>query len=175
MASQITGVSIVYSTVCSGADQRKHQSSASLAFVSGIYRWQLNSPQRESVTHKIFPFDDVIMPIRILWSTYDRMALCTFTRPWPSPLVMLAWTADELSCGQASDWYTHTHTYTRTDTQTQAMTMPEGQNWPRIKSHGDIFLRRKVLFLVWRTKGTNPSNYGTPWLNMEPHNSIYGT
>ena len=33
MASQITGVSIVYSTVCSGADQRKHQSSASLAFV----------------------------------------------------------------------------------------------------------------------------------------------
>ena len=33
MASQITGVSIVYSTVCSGADQRKYQSSASLAFV----------------------------------------------------------------------------------------------------------------------------------------------
>ena len=34
MASQITGVSIVCSTVCSGADQRKHQSSASLALVS---------------------------------------------------------------------------------------------------------------------------------------------
>ena len=33
MASQITGVTIVYSTVCSGEDQRKHQSSASLAFV----------------------------------------------------------------------------------------------------------------------------------------------
>ena len=32
MASQITGVSIVYSTVCSGADQRKHQSSPSRAF-----------------------------------------------------------------------------------------------------------------------------------------------
>ena len=31
MASQTTGVSIVYSTVCSGTDQRKHQSSASLA------------------------------------------------------------------------------------------------------------------------------------------------
>ena len=31
IASQITGVSMVYSTVCSGADQRKHQSSASLA------------------------------------------------------------------------------------------------------------------------------------------------
>ena len=35
MTSQITGISIVYSTVCPGADQRKHQSSASLAFVGG--------------------------------------------------------------------------------------------------------------------------------------------
>ena len=33
MASQITGVLIVYPTVCSGADQRKHQSPTSLAFV----------------------------------------------------------------------------------------------------------------------------------------------
>ena len=38
MASQITSVSMVRSTVCSGADQRKHQSSASLAFVRGIHR-----------------------------------------------------------------------------------------------------------------------------------------
>ena len=38
MASQITSVSTVCSTVCSGADQRKHQSSASLAFVRGIHR-----------------------------------------------------------------------------------------------------------------------------------------
>ena len=37
--NQITGVSIVCSTVCSGADHRKHQSSASLAFVRGIHRW----------------------------------------------------------------------------------------------------------------------------------------
>ena len=35
MASQIIGISIVYSTVCSGADQRKHQSPASLACVGG--------------------------------------------------------------------------------------------------------------------------------------------
>ena len=38
MPSQITSVSIVYSTVCSGTDQRKHQSSVSLAFVRGIHR-----------------------------------------------------------------------------------------------------------------------------------------
>ena len=41
MAAQITGLTIVYSGVHSGADQRKHQSSASLAFVRGITgdRW----------------------------------------------------------------------------------------------------------------------------------------
>ena len=49
MASQITNVTIAYSNVYSGADQRKHQSSASPAFV--------NSP----VTRKMFPFDDIIM------------------------------------------------------------------------------------------------------------------
>ena len=37
MASQITSLTIVNSTIYSGADQRKHQSSASLAFVRGIY------------------------------------------------------------------------------------------------------------------------------------------
>ena len=61
VASQITGVTIVYSTVCSGADQRKHQSSASLAFVRGIHRWTVNSPHKGPITRKMFPFDDVIM------------------------------------------------------------------------------------------------------------------
>ena len=61
MASQITGVSIVCSTVCSGADQRKHQTSVSLAFVTGIHRWAVNSHQKGPVRRKMFPFDDVIM------------------------------------------------------------------------------------------------------------------
>ena len=43
IASQITSLTIVYSTVYSGADQRKHQSSASLAFVRGLHRWSVNS------------------------------------------------------------------------------------------------------------------------------------
>ena len=41
-ASQITGVSIVCLPVGSGEDQRKDQSSASLAFVRGIHRWSVN-------------------------------------------------------------------------------------------------------------------------------------
>ena len=61
MASQIIGVSIVYSTVCSGADQRKDQSYASLAFVRGIHLSPLNSPNKGPVTRKMFPLDDVTM------------------------------------------------------------------------------------------------------------------
>ena len=61
MASQITSLTIVYSTIYSGADQSKHQISASLAFVWGIHRGPVNSPHKWSVTRKMFPFDDVIM------------------------------------------------------------------------------------------------------------------
>ena len=61
MASQITGVSIVCSTDCWGADQRKHQSYASLAFMREIHRGPVNSPQNGPVTRKMFPLDDVIM------------------------------------------------------------------------------------------------------------------
>ena len=61
IASQITSLTIVYSTVYSDADQRKHQSSASLAFVRGIHRGPVNSPHKRPVTRKMFPFDDVIM------------------------------------------------------------------------------------------------------------------
>ena len=61
IASQITSLTIVYSSVYSGADQRKHQSSASLAFVWGIHRGPVNSPHKGPVTRKMFPFDDVIM------------------------------------------------------------------------------------------------------------------
>ena len=61
MASQITSLAIVYSTVYSDADQTKHQSSASLAFVRGIHRWPVNSPHKEPVARKIFPLDEVII------------------------------------------------------------------------------------------------------------------
>ena len=61
VASQITSLRIVYSTVYSDADQTKHQSSASLAFVRGIHRGPVNSPHKWPVMQKMFPFDDVIM------------------------------------------------------------------------------------------------------------------
>ena len=61
IASQITSLTIVCSTVYSDADQGKHQSSASLAFARGIHRGPVNSPHKWPVTRKMFPFDDVIM------------------------------------------------------------------------------------------------------------------
>ena len=67
MASQITSLTIVYSTVYSDADQRKHKSSASLAFVRGIHRGPVNCPHKWPVTRKMCPFDDVIM-VTAQWS-----------------------------------------------------------------------------------------------------------
>ena len=60
-ASRITSLTTVYLIVYSRADQRKHQSSASLAFVRGIHRRPVNSPQKGPVARKMVPFDDVIM------------------------------------------------------------------------------------------------------------------
>ena len=72
MASQITSLTIVFSTVYSGADQSKHQSSASLAFVWGIHREPVNSPNTWPVTRKMFPFDDVIMCKALYFLSRDR-------------------------------------------------------------------------------------------------------
>ena len=61
IASQTSSLAIVYSTIYSDADQRKHQSFASLAFVRGIHRGPMNSPHKRPVTRKMFSFHDVIM------------------------------------------------------------------------------------------------------------------
>ena len=72
MASQITSLTMVCSTVYSGANQRKHQSSASLAFVQGIHRdrW---IPAQKASNAEMFPFDDVIMLNPIMtWINWVR-------------------------------------------------------------------------------------------------------
>ena len=64
IASQITSLTIVYSTIYSYADQRKHQSSASFA-LWGIHRGPVNSPHKWPVTRKMILFDDVTMITRL--------------------------------------------------------------------------------------------------------------
>ena len=63
-ASQITGILIVYSTICSCADQRKHQSSGSLDSRGGI----TVEPHKGPVSRKMFPFHDVIMYCISRWN-----------------------------------------------------------------------------------------------------------
>ena len=72
MSSQITSLAIVYSTVYSDVDQRKHQSSASLTFVQGIHRWPVNSPHKWPVTRK---------NVSIWWRHHDSMS-CHLLPPW---------------------------------------------------------------------------------------------
>ena len=67
MASQITSLTILYSTVYLGRDQWKYQSYASLAFVRGIHRRPVNSSHKWPVTRKMFPFDDVNIN-RTIWT-----------------------------------------------------------------------------------------------------------
>ena len=69
---EITGVSIVCSTVCSGAHQRKH-----LAFVRGIHRWLVDSPHKGSVTRKCFHLmtslcKDALVPVQHLNIAYPK-------------------------------------------------------------------------------------------------------
>ena len=69
MASEITSLTIVYSTVYSGANQRKHQSSVSLAFGRGIHRGPVNYPHKWPLTRRMFPFENLGMLyfISFLW------------------------------------------------------------------------------------------------------------
>ena len=64
IASQITSLTIVYLTVHSDADKKKHQSSASLAFVWGIHRRPVNSPHKWPVTRKMFHFMTSSCPLQ---------------------------------------------------------------------------------------------------------------
>ena len=66
----------------SDADQRKHQSSASLAFARGIHRWPVNSPHKGPVTRKMFPFDDVIMHFTPVFSTAGGVGRNSGRRVW---------------------------------------------------------------------------------------------
>ena len=91
IASQITSLTIVYSSVYSDADQTKHLSSASLAFVRVIHRGPVNSPHKWPVTRKMFPSDDVIM--KRLASNFSRFEGSTWRSlsksNWLQPLLQL--------------------------------------------------------------------------------------
>ena len=79
---------IVFSAVCSGADQRKHQSSASLAFVTGIQRWPVNFPHKGTVMPQSHPTTGPVRflsPVQFLAHEAEWSARRNFTSvlfPW---------------------------------------------------------------------------------------------
>ena len=77
IASQITSLTIVYSTFYSGADQSKHQSSASLAFVWGIRRGPVNSPHKWPVTQE---------KVSIWWRRHVAISCKSFYYRCPIPV-----------------------------------------------------------------------------------------
>ena len=109
MASQYAGSSIVSSTAYSGADQRKHQSSASLAFVRGIHRSPADSPHKGPITRKMFPFEDVIMSAPTWSKIYGYRNICRF---YDLRLFYIGNAADDLATYGASTstaWYLLTY------------------------------------------------------------------
>ena len=96
MASQMTSLTIVYTTVYSDTDQRKHPSSASLAFVREIHRRPMNSPHKGPVTRKLFPFDDIIMVWVKASSTKPKQITATreMTEAFHTNIVYLRWGYD---------------------------------------------------------------------------------
>ena len=84
VTSQITSVSVVCWTVYSGADQRLHQSSASLAFVRGIHRWPVNSRTKGQSRWKCFHLMtlschlSLVRPVRLFFQERLLMTLTCF-------------------------------------------------------------------------------------------------
>ena len=109
LASQITSLTVVYSIVYSGVNQRKHQSSASLAFVREIHRGPVNFPHKWPVTRKMFPFDDVIM-IQGLWCTDSWKSQIIMshdidTLSWRNCCFLLQTFGNNMSHIRAGGWY----------------------------------------------------------------------
>ena len=111
IATQITSLTIVYSAVYSDADQRKHQSSASLAFVRGIHRWPVNFPQNWPLTRKMFPFDDVIMSkngmsnyLRVIFVEIIRYTNIGKPNPHVDPQFQMGQRADDIQPKLSLKW-----------------------------------------------------------------------
>ena len=176
MVSQITGASIVCSTVCSGIDQRKHQSSAPLAIEMEIHRWPVNFPHKGPVTRKMFPFDDVIMG-RCIWSSLCQQTVHHQAQWWTRSLthilyiirpklVELKWFKTSydhklflkcpiISKGWYREWQNHFKIIT--------VQLP----W------SEFYTKEKLWYLGLRRFGEYLPNRKTPGPNYSPRDCVY--
>ena len=104
LVSQITSLTIVYWTVYSRRRSRKNQSPASQAFVRGNHRWPVNSPHKGPVTRQMFPFDDVIMHVPVLWRNHGEYAWIHHTK-LPNILISTQQTNTIKTCAYSISFY----------------------------------------------------------------------
>ena len=129
IASLITSLTIVYSTVYSDADQRKHQSSASLAFVWGIHRGPVNYPHKWPVTRKMFPFDDGIMDaLKTDIELYGILLNCHW-KARTTPFDEDEDDDDVIWGGRGRRWHSIKIRTTTTATTMRRRTLPRGYYW----------------------------------------------
>ena len=110
LASHITSLTVVYSIVYSGVNIRKHQSSASLAFVLEIHRGPVNFPHKWPVTRKMFPFDDVIMHAWFYMRQLVKRGNLPETKNIVGLLVRYFWRV--MTGLSQSYWWSHEHACT---------------------------------------------------------------
>ena len=142
MTSQVTSLTIVYSTIYSGTDQRKHQISASLAFVRWIHRWPVNSPHKGPVTRKMFPFDDVIKSFGVFSC---RGSNCKLTVDPGKPFEMSA-TVVNPATGRRYDWEWVIVKQVNPSLQIRVESSQEGRKSSEI-THSSILFTRSCFFL----------------------------
>ena len=164
--SQITSLTIVYSTVYSDADERKYQSSASLAFVRGIHRWPVISLHKWPVTRKMFPFDDVMtgeVYIEIHTLSFKKMHLkMSFARQWAfcTGLIIILIYALRANCFRRniSDMYLQFIKFLH-----KQWTRTCGWNPPSCKTRTYLFYTVNVIGAVfWRRK---EPRHQQPWFD----------
>ena len=171
MASQITSLRIVYSTAYSGADQRKHQSSASLAFVWGIHRSPVNSPHKWPVTRKMFPFDDVIIRSTLFsppsWSMhrhrtihFQQTGICHIVKADPEHIYSFAYQSAFLIISGQFPCCCHAFIVTNRQNTLSNTTSPiDIRSWP----DGSILHRT----IWWQILDTWFQNLSSPMLAMQ--------
>ena len=108
MASQITSTSVVCATICSSVYQRKHQSSASLAFVRGTHQLLVDSLCKWPVMWKMFPFDKVIMTL-LTW-TLNQTQWGVLSMCYPAVTTLVGTLGHLVKSSQLISG-THTHIY----------------------------------------------------------------
>ena len=169
MASQITSLTIVYSTVYSGADHRKHQSSASLAFVRRIHPWPVNSPHKLPVTQKMFPFHDVIMiPLVVVMQlrhvnppTFDNS---TQTNEEQNKTVIISNVTYFVTFGTETNWPSVCKRHSQIQIRQRKLLYFDSNSSP-IRTNADIVNWRIYALLSLELNYSNPENsMGFSWL-----------